>query len=136
MGIISSDKDDFEKLLNYFKIHPKCEKEIIELFKSRGNDVKLLTVFTTRLGQLKELGVSAVKLGRKSFEILKQTNGIYSMHIDTAEVNYRVLYSFTRENSILLHVFFEKAGKKATDYKTAIPIAQHRRKEWEEGIYE
>ena len=31
MGIISSDKDDFEKLLNYFKIHPKCEKEIIEL---------------------------------------------------------------------------------------------------------
>lgn len=136
MGIISSDKDDFEKLLNYFKIHPKCEKKIIELFKSRGNDVKLLTVFTTRLGQLKELGVSAVKLGRKSFEILKQTNGIYSMHIDTAEVNYRVLYSFTRENSILLHGFFEKAGKKATDYKTAIPIAQHRRKEWEEGIYE
>ena len=41
MGIISSDKDDFEKLLNYFKIHPKCEKEIIELFKSRGKRCKI-----------------------------------------------------------------------------------------------
>lgn len=127
---MKNSKTGIELLLDSFIVHRKCEEEIADFLQNRPNDIRFLTAFLTRLEQLKEKGVKATDFGRKAFEPLKGTGGLFSMHINTNEVNYRVIYSFVDKKSILLCGFFERERKKSTDYSGQIPKAQQRFKEW------
>mgnify|MGYP000918045015 FL=1 len=139
MGIIET-KEKLRKLLCSFHIHPDCLEEIIKGFKKkRGNDVKLLAVFEAQFENLKKYGATAVNVfSNDKFEDLKykKAENICSMHIDTSEVNYRILYSCLEDGTVLLHGFFEKAGKRKTDYTDAIPKAQKRLAEWKESHHD
>ena len=138
MGIIET-KEKLRKLLCSFRIHPDCQGELIRFLRHRGNDIKFLSVLETQLELLQKYGPDAVVyFPRTKFEDLKYKKAvnICSMHIDTSEVNYRVLYSCLEDRTVLLHGFFERAGKSKTDYTYAIPKAQKRLAEWRENHYD
>lgn len=69
-------------------------------------------------------GTDAVK--HKEFELLARTDGIYSMHIATTGINLRILYVFRTPDTILLLAFFERQGKRHTDYTDKIREAKQR----------
>ena len=64
----------------------------------------------------------------KLFESLKGHSNLYSMKIKL-KLNIRILYSIDKNGTILLYGFYEKGGKRITDYINAIPIALERYKE-------
>ena len=98
--------ESFYQLLAQFEILDQFWEDIEYLFNKRRGDKKLITAFETRLRQLADKRERAILLGRSAFELLKKSEGIYSMHVDTNEVNYRVLYSFEKGGTILIHGFF------------------------------
>lgn len=72
---------------------------------------------------LLELGVEATKM--PGFELLG--SGIYSMRFEGRDYNIRILYAFMPDRvPVLLHAFYEREGKKATDYTGRISLALDR----------
>lgn len=61
----------------------------------------------------------------KCIENLKDANDLFSMKIKT-DCNIRILFSLEKDGTILLHSFEEKAGKKVTEYSSAIETAKGR----------
>lgn len=103
--------------------HDTFLRELVDLTARSGNEKKFFTQFTTRLNQLRALGMSATKL--KEFERIDDT--IYSMHCSGTTHNIRILYSLTSAGlPLLLLAFFERGGKGKTDYTTYIPAAHTR----------
>lgn len=64
-----------------------------------------------------------------NFEKLKQEENLFSMHIKVKNCNARILYSFLSDGTVLLYGFFERSGKKKTDYTNAKRIAKIRKSE-------
>lgn len=54
-----------------------------------------------------------------------KTNDLLSMKIKL-QCNIRILFSLEKDGTILLHSFEEKAGKKVTEYSSAIETAKGR----------
>lgn len=112
-----------ELLLGYpINVHPKVISEILACIQKSGSEENIFSIFAQRLIFLSNQGYHAVK--HKEFELLK--DGIYSMHISTTSINLRVLYAFRNSAIVLLCAFFERGGKKRTDYTSRIPEAKAR----------
>lgn len=111
-------------------VHPECLQEILDILDGAGCKKQFLSVFTNRLDFLQEHGRNAVQIEGHKFERIDKE--ICSMHVDTTEKNIRILYSITRDGSILLLAFDEKEGKRNTDYTTKTPEAARRLHELED----
>ena len=104
-------------------------KELIDIIACSGYERRFFTQFVARLNQLRALGASAIEL--KEFERIDDT--IYSMHCSGATYNIRVLYGFTLSGlPVLLLAFFERSGKRKTDYTPYIPVAHARLEDYNE----
>ena len=68
--------------------------------------------------------------GLKWLEKLKHYDNMYSLHLSSSGKNLRALFSRTPDGKLFLHTFYEKSGKKDTSYKTHVPIAEERRKQY------
>ena len=68
-----------------------------------------------------------IDYGTKWLEHLKEYDNMYSLHVDTNNKNYRLLFSKKSKKKYFLHMFFEKSGKEATSYDKHVPIAIDRR---------
>ena len=111
-----------------FDIHPDLAREIIDIIIGSGYERKFFTLFATRLKYLNLHGIRAIE--QREFELLGNSNGIYSMHLDSNCFNIRILYSFLPDGSpSLLTCFYERAGKRKTDYSGKISLAADRFKE-------
>lgn len=110
------------ELLSGFTIHHKACAEILSYIQGSGAETSVFSVLAQRLTFLKDQKHQATK--HKEFELLK--GGIYSMHIATSSINLRILYAFRNSDIVLLCAFFEREGKKRTDYTSRIPEAQAR----------
>ena len=76
------------------------------------------------------LGAQAVQ--SKEFESIG--NGLFSMHLTGSGYNIRVLYSFLQnQQPILLSSFYERGGKRNTDYTKYIEPAKARLEEARKG---
>lgn len=123
------------KVLGPIAIAPQLIKEILDLISGTGIEAKFFAVLIARLDTLKSNGASAVKY--KEFEPVKNGSGLFSMHVTGKGFNIRVLYSFlpSRQPALLL-AFYEREGKKKTDYSGYIAPANSRmellRKEFEQ----
>ena len=107
-------------------IHPKLIEEIIKIIVGSGCEQKFLTLLLARLNYLSLCGLDAVK--HEEFELLG--SGVFSMHLSGRGFNIRILYSFLPDGSpSLLTCFYERAGKKQTDYTGQIELAKSRYKE-------
>ena len=120
---------DLAAQLQNFIVHEQCIKEFSLLLKKElsGKADVFLAVLTTQLKHLADLGPLITKID--DHEKLKYNTliDIYSIHLKRSQFNIRLLVSFDKmSNACLLTVFYERSGKKATDYSAKIRIANER----------
>lgn len=108
-----------------FEFHPDFYKEFEELVLNSGQEKRIVRAFIAKLRAIIDLG--DIDFGIKWLEQLKNYDNMYSLHIDTNNQNYRLLFSKKDNNKYFLHMFFERSGKKATSYDKHVQIALERR---------
>lgn len=119
----------FVELFCNVKAHPEVGNEIITLVIGNGHEKEFIKLFKKQLNYARTLGYKVTEL--KQFEKLSESPGLYSMHLKSKNFNIRIIYSYYDNGELLLHCFYEKQGKSATEYSTHIPIAKERKKELE-----
>ena len=114
------------QLLLSFTIHESLIADLVAILARSGKEEKFLSTFLARVKYLLDVRKNAVK--NKEYEPLSHTNaGLYSMHVDIRDYNIRILYAFLPDDApVLLLGFYEKAGKRRTDYTPHIPKAEQR----------
>ena len=118
--------DELVKILKLIIAHPRAIVELISLVAESGCEAQILKVLLVRIQTLIQLGVLATKA--KEFEPIG--DGLYSMHVTGRGFNLRILYSFLPDRSpALLLSFYEREGKRRTDYTTQKEPAKSRLKE-------
>lgn len=102
---------------------PQLLSEILDLIAETGCEKEFFKTLVLRLRTLAMLGARATQA--KEFEPIG--NGLFSMHLTGQNYNIRILYSFlpNREPALLL-AFYERAGKRKTDYSPYIEPAKAR----------
>lgn len=106
-----------------FCIHPELIGEIATLMAESGNEGSFFNLLIARLKFLSSLGINATR--HKEFELIG--SGIYSMHLSGNGFNIRILYGFlpNRKPALLLS-FYEREGKRATNYTPYLAPAKQR----------
>lgn len=119
-----------ERVFKDFDIHKRMPSELLEIIKGSGYEQKLFKLLLVRMKQLNQLGVRAANLA----EFEQINDEIYSMHMSQKEFNIRILYGFLPNGvPTLLLCFFERGGKRATNYSSQIPTAVERLRERKEA---
>ena len=120
--------EQLEELFQQFQFHPKCIKELRNLFQKdlSGKEKQFFKSLSTQLNYIKEFGTSIDQVGAN--EKLKGFNqDFYSIHIKGKQYNIRLLMAFD-QNKIpaFLCIFNEKNGKRATDYSKYTEVIESR----------
>ena len=100
-----------------YVFHPKFMQEFQALLKNAtGNEKEIFALLVKQLDFLKELGTNVYKAD--SNEIIKyQDRDYYSLHLSGKNFNLRLLMAFDEKDTPkFLVAFYERAGKKKTDY--------------------
>ena len=114
-------------------IHPEFENELKNILEHSGYKEKFIRMYRQRLKFLEDYQNECYQ---KSdwFEILKRTDGLYSMKFKGLK-NIRIIFKFVgynNQNIALLLCAFEESSKNS--YKEAIHIAQKRLEEIKEFL--
>lgn len=113
-----------------FAFFPDLLSELLDILSETGVENKFIKTLVLRLQVLGQDGVLAIT--SKEFESIG--DGIFSMHLPGKGYNIRILYSFLdNQQPVLLYAFYERAGKRKTDYSMHIPAAIERLKQLKEG---
>lgn len=111
---------------NFFSDYCVCEEmifELLEIIAGSGIEKNFFKDLSMKLQMLLQLGARAVE--HKEFEAID--GGIFSMHLDGRGFNIRILYSFMPDRRpVLLLAFYERGGKRKTDYTPHISPAKER----------
>lgn len=103
--------------------------ELLALIAESGVEEAVFRLILLRLHMLQALGVEATR--HKEFEPIK--SGLYSMHLAGKGFNIRILYSFLpNRKPVLLLAFYEREGKRKTDYTPYIDPALSRLQRFKE----
>lgn len=111
------------QLLGSIRLAPEFISELVSLIAKSGYEGDVLRILAQRILFLNQEGKFAVR--GKEFEQIDES--IFSLHMTGKGFNLRVLFAFLpSDEPVFLYPFFERAGKRATDYTRKIPIAKER----------
>lgn len=115
-----------ESILGQFRCHSALLAELAALVAKSGFEAAFFSLLVARLHMLTSAGRDAIVY--REFERLKHTDcELYSMHLAGSGFNIRVLYSFLPDHRpIMLLAFFERSGKRNSDYSAYLPAAAAR----------
>ena len=134
MSIIDLTENLKETLASYnIKVHHDLIKDLATLLNNAGIKKSFLAKFKKGLCILSEYSTKAHILSPEQFERLKDDNSLFSMHVQGKDFNIRILYSFISNDTRLLHGFYERTGKKATNYTKPIKTAGERLDDYIDG---
>lgn len=106
--------------------HSEFEQELKDVLERSGYKQKFISMFRQRMKFLEDNWYQCNRK-RDWFEILKKTDGLYSIKFK-GQKNIRIIFKFigykNRDIALLLCIFEEKNSK--NNYKEAIHIAQKR----------
>lgn len=120
------------ELLDRIRYFPALISELSDILSQSGREKVFFRLLINRLQQLNTCGINAVML--EEFENLG--NELYSMHLSSSGFNIRILYSFLPNcDPVLLLAFYERGGKKKTDYTPYIGPALSRLSEVKGSYY-
>lgn len=127
-----------ESVLNYLiaylseiSYHYRLVDELLSLISKSGNEMQFFKLLVLRLRQLSMKGIEATLL--TEFEPLQ--DGLYSMHMSGKGFNIRIIYSFLpNKQPVLLLAFYERGGKRHTDYTPHMEPALSRLREMKEDL--
>ena len=106
-------KDFLELLFRGILYHDLFFAEFVDLISGTGIENKIFKLLSSRLASLNKYGVQVTNI--REFENIG--GGLYSMHFAGSDFNIRVLFSFLPNGQpVLLLAFYERAGKRKTDY--------------------
>lgn len=111
-------------------IHKDLLKDIRLLIGKSGEE----KAFFNRLSFHLKLLVSGDSANHGDFERLRDEDQLYSMHVNTKNINCRILYTYIHNDCFLLCAFYERAGTSAGGYPDAILMALKRKKDLEGSI--
>lgn len=127
-----------ESLLGDFNIHPRFLSELTSLLKKelKGKEKQFFKLFAVQLKNLCTFGIMAHTVDDN--EKLKGFDGhYYSIHLQQKQFNIRMLVHISDNNTIsLLSVFYERTGKKSTDYTQYTDLLTERLAQMEELYHE
>lgn len=126
------NKDEAFKLLELylgeFEKHPLFIKELQDLLKKelKGKEKQFFPMLITQLNNLRSFGIAIAQVD--GHERLKGDGcDFYSIHIQRKEFNVRLLvYIAGNGEPYLLSAFYERGGKKKTDYSEKIKVLKSR----------
>lgn len=110
-----------------FRFHMRFLEEFKDLLKNAsGHEKEIFALLIKQFSFIKNLGRMVYQADGN--EIIKyQEKDYYSLHIQGKSFNFRLLMTFDcEENPIFLAAFYERSGKKATDYSTWLPVLERR----------
>lgn len=111
------------RLLGSIRFFDGFVAEFCRLIAGAGVEERVIALLTTRLRQLGQLGLQATRL--EEFEPIE--GGVYSMHLSGRNFNLRILYGFLpNREPVLLLPFYERGGKRKTDYTQHLGTAKAR----------
>lgn len=116
-------------------IHPDFLKDIKNLLKKelKGSEAKFFQQMVTQLDNIKQSGKNVHKIDGN--EILSgvgnDANGqpwdLYSIHLSSDKYNIRFIVKFNEQSTpCLLYAFYERTGKRKTDYTVPKKISKER----------
>lgn len=124
-------KEAFHKLLDIFgdfTIHKSFLAEINKLLKKElsGKEEPFFRMLVAQLNNLKIFGHMIHTID--GHEKLKGLDGhYYSIHLQQSQFNVRLLVYINDSNNIyFLSAFYERSGKKSTDYSTHTSVLEQR----------
>lgn len=113
---------------NNCKVHKSFIKEISSLLKKElsGKEKTFFKILFTQLAHINTFGRMIYTVD--GHERLKGTDGLYySIHLQQSQFNVRLLIRITESNTVyFLCAFYERSGKKNTDYSTYTNILDQR----------
>lgn len=111
-------KENLEKYLpDGFKFHERFMVEFKQLLEdAKGNEKEIFSLLIKQMNFVKVLGKKVDQANGN--EIIKYLNeDYYSLHLQGKNFNLRLLMAFDEEeNPVFLVAFYERSGKKASDY--------------------
>ena len=128
--------DYLSPLQNYgFKIHPDFIKDIKGILKKelKGSEGKFFQQMVTQLDNIKCSGKNVHKIDGN--EILSGVGNdaeghpwdLYSIHLSSDKYNIRFILKFDEQSvPYLLYAFYERTGKRKTDYTVPKKISNER----------
>ena len=131
-------KDAFLLLKKYldeytFDFHPRFFNELSKLLASdlKGKEGRFFKLLVTQLKNMQTFGVMVHTVD--SNEKLHAFDGhFYSIHLQQSQFNIRILVHISDYGKcILLCAFYERGGKKSTDYTNYISVLHERLKDME-----
>lgn len=123
------------QLFSGFVLHKEFLKEIRNLLSKelKGKENAFFKSLTTQLNNIKTFGRMVYRVDNN--EILKGADGhYYSIHIESKQFNIRLLI-YIDDNGIpyFLCCFYERAGKRKTDYTAHTKVMKARLAQLLEG---
>jgi hypothetical protein len=114
-------------ILDDFLVYNRLIPELVDIVAKSGNEKAFFQCLINRLTFLSRYGIRAAGQ-HEEFEIIG--DGLCSIHLDKKSFNIRILYSFMPDHRpVLLLGFYERAGKKKTDYTPYLEPAKQRFRE-------
>lgn len=120
---------------NDFVIHPEFIREIKGLLKKeiKGSEAKFLQQTITQLDNIKLSGKNVHKIDGNEIlsgvgnDALGNPWSLYSIHLSSDRYNVRFIIKFDDQSvPFLLYAFYERTGKRKTDYTVPIKISKER----------
>ena len=136
MGKISArSTKDVKEFLEHlfgdnFEFHPKFFEELSSLLFASGNQKIVIRKLINLLDTILQL--DDIDYGPNWIEHLKEYGNMYSLHIVTRGVNYRLLFSKTTTGKLFLHAFYERNDSRVNSYANHVRKAIERREQWKE----
>lgn len=117
----------FERYKGLIFLHRKCSLEIIDLIVGSGIESDFIAFLAEKFDQLIHDDFNSFN---RHFEKLQgqNCNNLRSMKY-RKQKNIRIIFSKTKDGSILLVAFHEKFGSRVSEYDNYIPKAQKRLEE-------
>lgn len=120
---------------NDFVIHPEFIREIKGLLKKeiKGSEAKFFQQMITQLDNIKLSGKNVHKIDGNEIlsgvgnDALGNPWSLYSIHLSSDRYNVRFIIKFDDQSvPFLLYAFYERTGKRKTDYTVPIKISKER----------
>jgi hypothetical protein len=105
--------------------------QIYKLVIGSGNEERIINSLHRKILKINEEGVNAINVFQY-FELLGDTNGLYSLKLKGNGFNLRFICIRDKDCWVFLHCFSEKNDSDIDSYVKNIPIADARRREWNE----
>lgn len=121
--------------LGEFPVHPRFMDELISLLKKelKGKEARFFKLLITQLKNVKDFGIMVHTVDNNE-KIHGGDGHFYSIHLQQSQFNVRLLvYICDDGTAYFLSAFYERSGKRASDYTKNITVLSTRLEEMKRG---